>query len=148
MEGPRPDKFAFASTETLSGRFASRFLLLLPAVTSSPGRGKSFLSGGALWVLSVSCKELALPGICATITPKFRKRSSFHCKNKLRKRQPPQKFRKRKDCGGFLFAVCWIHLLVKNSQIYQFTFGNPKPNAHAKRPIFARILRNTVTLIK
>ena len=148
MEGPRPDKFAFASTETLSGRFASRFLLLSPAVTSSPGRGKSFLSGGALWVLSVSCKELALPGICATITPKFRKRSSFHCKNKLRKRQPPQKFRKRKDCGGFLFAACWIHLLVKNSQIYQFTFGSPKPNTHAKRPIFARILRNTVTLIK
>ena len=48
MEGPRSDKFAFASTETLSGRFASRFLLLSPAVTSSPGRGKSFLSGGAL----------------------------------------------------------------------------------------------------
>ena len=53
-----------------------------------------------------------------------------------------------KDCGGFLFAACWIHLLVKNLQIYQFTFGSPKPNAHAKRPYFARILRNTVTLIK
>ena len=44
--------------------------------------------------------------------------------------------------------ACWIHLLVENLQIYQFTFGSPKPNAHAKRPIFARILRNTVTLIK
>ena len=58
-------KFAFASTETLSGRFASRFLLLSPAVTSvplfvtygdisprperiCPDRGKSFLSGGLL----------------------------------------------------------------------------------------------------
>lgn len=77
----------------------------------------------------------------------LQKRSSFRCKNKLRKRQPPQKFRKRKDCGGFL-AACWIHLLVKNLQIYQFTFVSPKPNAHAKRPIFARILRNTATLIK
>ena len=34
----------------------------------------------------------------------MRKRSSFRCKNKLRERQPPQKFRKRKDCGGFLFC--------------------------------------------
>lgn len=78
----------------------------------------------------------------------FAEKIIFPLQNKLRKRQPPQKFRKRKDCGGFLFAACWIHLLVENLQIYQFTFGSPKPNAHAKRPIFARILRNTATLIK
>ena len=34
----------------------------------------------------------------------MRKRSSFRCKNKLRERQPPQNFRKRKSCGGFLFC--------------------------------------------
>ena len=78
----------------------------------------------------------------------FAEKSSFRCKNKLRNRQPPQYFRNRKSCGGFLFTACWIHLLVKNIQIYQFVFGSEKPNAHAKRPIFAGILRKLVALIK
>lgn len=78
----------------------------------------------------------------------FAEKIIFPLQNKLRKRQPPQNFRKRKSCGGFLFVVCWIHLFVKNIQIYRFTFGSRKPNAHAKRPIFAGILRNAVALIK
>ena len=50
--------------------------------------------------------------------------------------------------GAINAALHAASMLVKNLQIYQFTFGSPKPNAHAKRPIFARILRNTATLIK